>query len=190
MGVTRTRLMFRVGIVTTQDVPNARVRVTFPDRNQMSSWWLPICVPKSQNDKAYWVPDIGEQVVCMMDEHDEDGAVLGALYSTADQPPAGMTADKWHVTMKDNATFEYDRSSHALAVSLPSGGTVSITANGAAIQIDASGNINLTANGNIHLVTNSHSDSVNNIINTFNEHTHSGVQAGSSNTAAPNQQLS
>jgi hypothetical protein len=29
------------------------VRVTFPDRNQMVSWWLPIVVGKSQNDKTY-----------------------------------------------------------------------------------------------------------------------------------------
>jgi hypothetical protein len=45
--------LFRVGIVKSQDLPNCRVRVTFPDRNQMVSWWLPIVVGKSQNDKTY-----------------------------------------------------------------------------------------------------------------------------------------
>jgi phage baseplate assembly protein V len=132
--------VFRVGIVKSQDAQNARVRVTFPDRDQMTSWWLPVVTPKSQNDKAYWIPDVGEQVVCLMDEHDEDGAVLGSIYSTVDTPPVS-SADKWHLTMKDGATFEYDRSSHALAVSIPSGGTVSISANAATLQIDASGNI-------------------------------------------------
>ena len=178
--------MFRVGIVKTQDVANCRVRVTFPDRNQMTSWWLPIAVPKSQNDKAYWIPDVGEQVICLMDEHDEDGAVLGSIYSTADTPPVS-SADKWHVTMKDGATFEYDRSSHALAMSIPSGGTVSITANRATIQIDESGNINLTAAADIGLVTNSHNDSVNGIINVYNSHTHPDPQGGS--TGAPTQQM-
>ena len=74
--------MFRVGLVKQQDLQGARVRVAFPDRDQMLSYWLPILFPKTQNDKSYWVPDIGEQVVCLMDEHDEAGAVLGAIYST------------------------------------------------------------------------------------------------------------
>jgi phage baseplate assembly protein V len=126
-----------------QDVQSARVRVIFPDRNQMTSWWLPVLVAKSQNDKAYHIPDIGEQVVCFMDEHDEDGAVLGAIYSTADTTPV-QSADKWHITIKDGATFEYDRALHALALNIPNSGTVTITANGATIEIDASGNILLT----------------------------------------------
>src|SRR5207245_775026 len=117
--------MFRIGIVKSQDAQNARVRVTFPDRSQMESWWLSVVMPKSQNDKAYWIPDVGEQVVCLMDEHDEDGAVLGSIYSSVDAPPVS-SADKWHVTMKDGATFEYDRSSHAFAVALPSGGRANV----------------------------------------------------------------
>ncbi len=179
--------MFRVGIVKSQDAVNARVRVTFPDRNQMVSWWLPVVTPKSQNDKAYWIPDVGEQVVCLMDEHDEDGAVLGSIYSTVDTPPVS-SADKWHVTMKDGATFDYDRAAHAFAVSIPNGGTISLTANGATIQIDASGNIKLTAAGNITLVTSTHNDSVNGIINVYNGHTHPDPQGG--NTSAPTQQMS
>jgi phage baseplate assembly protein V len=143
--------MFRVGIVKSQDVINARVRVTFPDRNQMTSWWLPVVTPKAQNDKAYWMPDVGEQVVCLMDEHDEDGAVLGSIYSSADLPPVS-SADKWHLTMKDGAAFEYDRSSHALAVSIPNGGTVNIQANGATIQIAADGTINIANGGTINVV--------------------------------------
>ena len=178
--------MFRVAIVKSQDPQNARVRVTFPDRNQMTSWWLPVVTPKAQNDKAYWMPDVGEQVVCLMDDHDEDGAVLGSIYSTTDTPPVS-SADKWHLTMKDGATFEYDRNSHNLAVSIPRGGTVTITANGAVIQIDASGNVKLTAAGDIDLTTGAHSDSVNTMINTYNGHTHPDPQGG--NTSAPTQQM-
>jgi phage baseplate assembly protein V len=178
--------MFVVGLVKTQDAVNCRVRVTFPHRSQMQSWWLPVLVPKSQSDKAYWMPDIGEMVVCLMDEHFEDGAVLGAIYSSTDTPPAS-SPDKYHWTFKDGATFDYDRSSHALAVTLPAGGTMTIRANGATIQIDASGNINLTAAGNINLVTSTHNDSVNGIIDTYNSHTHPDPQGG--NTSAPTQQM-
>lgn len=142
--------MFRVGIVKAQDAANCRVRVTFPDRNQLTSWWLPICVPKSQDDKAYWVPDVGEQVVCMMDEHDEDGTVLGAIYSTVDLPPVA-SVDKWHISMKDGAIFEYDRAAHSLNLSLPSGAVLTVSANGAVVEIDSSGNLLLNSNAAIKL---------------------------------------
>ena len=132
--------MFRVGLVKQQDLQGARVRVAFPDRDQLLSYWLPIVFTKTQNDKGYWVPDIGEQVVCLMDEHDEAGAVLGAIYSSADTPPV-RSADKYHMSFKDGANVEYDRAAHALVVSLPNGATMSISANGASIAIDASGNV-------------------------------------------------
>ena len=133
-----------------QDAANARVRVSFPDRDQMESWWLPVIFAKTQNDKMYWIPDVGEQVVCAMDEHDEDGAVLGAIYSSVDRPPT-TSADKVHWLSKDGAVFEYDRSAHSLEVNLPDRGTVTIAANGASITIDGSGNVAVTAFGQIQL---------------------------------------
>ncbi len=134
-------MSFRVGIVKELDPANGRLRVTFPDRDQVTSWWLGVIVTKSQDDKAYHMPDIGEQVVCLMDEHEEDGAVLGAIYSTVDMPPPGMTADKLHWTFKDGASFEYDRAAHALAIALGTAGTLNITAHGSTISVDASGNV-------------------------------------------------
>jgi hypothetical protein len=65
-------------------------------------------VAKSQNDKSYHIPDMGEQVVCFMDEHDEHGAVVGSIYSQVDTTPV-QSADKWHISMKDGATFQNDR---------------------------------------------------------------------------------
>jgi phage baseplate assembly protein V len=135
--------LFRIGIVKAQDVTLGRVRVAFPDLDQMTSWWLALVVPKTQNDKAYWMPDIGEQVVCLMDEKLEDGAVLGAVYSQADSPPV-QSADKFHLSFKDGATVEYDRAAHAFAMALPAGATLSINASGATIEIDASGTVNVS----------------------------------------------
>jgi len=142
--------VFRVGIVKVQDIQNCRVRVVFPDHDQLESWWLPIVVPKTQNDKAYWIPDLGEQVVCLMDERDEDGAVLGAIYSAADLTPV-QSADKFHFSFKDGASFEYNRATHALQLSVPSGGSMTITVSGANITIDAGGDVRIAAAGQIQL---------------------------------------
>ena len=133
-----------VGIVVAQDLASGRVRVKFPDRDQMQSWWLGVLTPKTQSDKHYLLPDIGEQVTCLMDEHFEDGDVLGARFNAVDSTPV-QSADKWHVTVKDGATFEYDRAAHTLAISLPPGAAMTIQANGAEIQIDSSGNVNANA---------------------------------------------
>lgn len=143
--------MYRIGIVKAQDVINARVRVTFHDRDLLQSWWLPVVVAKTQNDKTYWIPDVGEQVVCTMDEYDEDGAVLGAIYSNADRPPVA-SADKLHFGFKDGAVFEYDRSKHSFQMIIPNTGTVTIAANGASIAIDESGNVSINAIGQLALV--------------------------------------
>ncbi len=179
---------FRVGIVQAQDPAHAKVRVVFPDYDEMISWWLPIIFFKTQNDKAYWIPDIGEQVVCLMDLRDEAGAVLGAIYSSADVPPVN-SADKFHLAFKDGAHFDYDRvahlldlffqdtteikydarthlmdlkfqdqaeltydgSQHVLNVSLPTGAAFNLTANGAQIQIDSSGNVNIKSGGLVQI---------------------------------------
>ena len=104
---------FRVGIVQQQDPAHAKVRVVFPDYDEMISWWLPVVFAKTQDDKVYWIPDIGEQVVCLMDLRDEAGAVLGAIYSSADTPPV-TSADKFYLAFKDGAHFDYDRVAHLL----------------------------------------------------------------------------
>jgi phage baseplate assembly protein gpV len=179
---------FRVGIVQAQDTAHAKVRVVFPDYDEMISSWLPVIFLKTQNDKAYWIPDIGEQVVCLMDLRDEAGAVLGAIYSSADTPPVN-SADKFYLGFKDGAHFEYDRAAHlldilfqdtteltydarvhlldlkfqdqaqltydgdehVLTVNLPNGAALNLTANGAQIQIDSSGNVVIKAAGQVQL---------------------------------------
>jgi phage baseplate assembly protein gpV len=114
---------FRLGIVKDQDVSMARVRVVFAEFDHLLSYWLPIVVPKAQNDKAYWMPDIGEQVVCLMDERDEAGVVLGAIYSKADTTPV-QSSDKLYFGFKDGAAIEYDRAVHALTLSCQDSTTI------------------------------------------------------------------
>src|SRR5882762_4085946 len=104
---------FRVGIVREQDATLAKVRVVFPDYDEVVSWWLPVVFAKTRNDKCYWLPDIGEQAVCLMDVRDEDGAVLGAIYSSEDVPPSNNAAVV-HFGFQDGASFEYDRGAHRL----------------------------------------------------------------------------
>lgn len=113
----------RLGIVQDQDTSLCRLRVTFNELDHMQSYWLPVVVPKTQNDKAYWLPDIGEQVICLMDARDEDGVVLGAIYSQVDNTPV-QSADKFHLGFKDGTAVEYDRAAHVLAANFSDSTTI------------------------------------------------------------------
>ena len=75
--------MLRFGIVSQINPVLAQARVNFGD-DDSTSFWLPVLQTKTFKDKFYSMPDIGEQVVCLMDNNSEDGVILGAIYSTAD----------------------------------------------------------------------------------------------------------
>jgi len=175
---------YRTGIVyALESVVPYRVQVQFPDRDNVISWWLPVCVPKTQNDKFFWQPDIGEQVVCLMDEHDENGCVLGSVASTVDAPQAGLTPADYLIKFEDGTTLHYNRSTHQLQITLGTGGQASITQpSGGQIQLDSSGNVEIKAAASVSLAQGSSiaSDAlalVSKLVTAFNAHTH-GVVPG------------
>ena len=148
---------FRVGIVKQQEASSGRVRVVFAEFDQMLSYWLPVVVPKTQNDKAYWLPDIGEQVVCLMDEHDEAGVVLGAIYSQPDRVPV-QSADKCHLGFKDGASIEYDRASHVLALSFNDQATIKYDGNSHLLRLAFNDNATVSYDASTHVFALSFSD--------------------------------
>lgn len=77
--------MLRFGIVTQINPLLCQARVNFGDDDSVS-YWLPVLQTKTLKDKFYSMPDINEQVACLMDENSEDGVILGAIYSNEDKP--------------------------------------------------------------------------------------------------------
>ncbi|MDW8136254.1 MAG: phage baseplate assembly protein V [Thermodesulfobacterium sp.] len=56
--------MILFGKVVAVDAKTARARVQIEDADGVVTFWLPVLHHKTQNDKHYWLPDIGEEVVC------------------------------------------------------------------------------------------------------------------------------
>lgn len=147
-GGLRTGSVHRVGQVTARDPATCRVRVTFAEADALVSGWLPVLQPKTLRDRAYWLPDLGEHVACLLDVDAEDGVVLGALYSAADPVPPidGRAPDgeAWHVGMADGTTLTYDRVAHRLAIAIPGpGAALTIQVNGP-VTVDAAADVTLT----------------------------------------------
>jgi len=141
----RTHEVYRTGLVVAQRLSPPAVRVQFPDRDNITTYWLPMVGTNTQNNKDFWIPDIGEQVVVLMDSNDEDGCVVGSVWSTVDNI-ASMSTNKRHISFSDGTVLEYDRSTHVLIVQLGAGGSATVsTPTGSHFNLDAPGNANVVA---------------------------------------------
>ena len=56
----------RIGVVSSVDAAAGTARVAFTDLDNTVSQDLRILTRGSKHDKDYWIPDIDEQVVCLM----------------------------------------------------------------------------------------------------------------------------
>lgn len=104
----------RFGIVSQINPVLAQARVNFGD-DDSTSFWLPILQTKTLKDKFYSIPDVGEQVACLMDENSEDGVILGAIYSTEDVPV--VTSEKQiSLNLENNALINIDKETNTLTI--------------------------------------------------------------------------
>lgn len=117
--------MYRRGIVSEVDGASHRVRVTFPDRDSVTSGWLDVLVRATHVAKDYDLPALGDQVAVLFDERDEAGCVLGAIYSGVDKPPTTDPLTR-ALYFGDGGFVEYDPAAHTLRVGLPAGGQIEL----------------------------------------------------------------
>lgn len=109
-GVTR-----QTGTVSAVDADTVKARVRLPECDNMRTNWLNVLQRNTQNNKDYWLPDVGEQVEVLLDANGEDGTILGAVYSDVDKPPF---SDKnlRGTRYADGAEFTYNRKTHTLTI--------------------------------------------------------------------------
>lgn len=204
------------GTVVARDPDKHKVRVQFPDHDNMVSDWLPVGVQKSLGDFDYWLPDLQTQVACLMDENYEFGVVVCAIYSDADLPPIS-NPDLFYKQFKDGTNIQYDRAAHKLSanvqgdVELTTTGTVTSDSQGLTTIKAAAGivlqapSINMasyngtagagTINGTLHVTGNITGDAeVRDSVRTmsgdraiYNGHTHPENGEGGGTTNQPNQ---
>jgi len=108
--------LVRVGVVTQVYPEKGSVRVMLPDADEEVSYELPVLVRKTLRDKDYWLPDVGEHVVCVfLPIGVEQGFVIGAFYSEKDKVPIS-SKDVKMVEFEDGAYAKYNRKEKKLKV--------------------------------------------------------------------------
>ncbi|MES9901126.1 MAG: phage baseplate assembly protein V [Sedimenticola sp.] len=158
--------LIRPGTIAEVDCTAARVRVTAGD---LLTGWLPWLTARAGADRSWWAPTVGEQVLLLCPGgNPAQGYALPGLYQTA-FPPTAADADIHRTTYHDGAAVEYDTATARMAITLPAGGTLSITADGG---LDIIGDVTVTG------------DVIANGIS-LKHHTHGGVITGGATTNEP-----
>ncbi len=152
--------IIRVGRVSSINPNMATARVVF-EAQGIVSYDLPVLQHQTLKNKDYYMPDIGEHVVCLfLPTGNAEGFILGAIYSDEDRPPVN-SQDKRVIQFEDGTQIEYNRSSHTLT-------------------INAVGPINIVADGNVNITGDVVADGI-----SLKTHVHSDVMSGLSDTGPP-----
>ncbi|BBD08452.1 phage baseplate assembly protein V [Desulfovibrio ferrophilus] len=104
------------GTVEEADYPAARVRVRM---GKALSAWLPWLTQRAGNDRSWWAPSIGEQVVVLSPSGEcAQGVILGSIYQ-AKYPAPAVSPHINRRVYSDGAVIDYDTESHRLHALIP-----------------------------------------------------------------------
>jgi phage baseplate assembly protein V len=110
--------IIRIGEVSSIDPVKGTARVAFDDEDRMVSYDLPVIQRNTLENHDYWMPDIGEDVLCVfLPTGSEDGFILGSFYADEIRPPAN-TENIRMVEFADGTKVSYDRESHELKATI------------------------------------------------------------------------
>ena len=112
------RQLVREGVVSEVYPERHSCRVTFADKSALVSAELPVLIPFALENKAYMMPDVGDEVICLFSTNADQtgtGWIIGARYHDKAQPTVA-DINKTRLDFKDGTYLEYDRAKHELRV--------------------------------------------------------------------------
>lgn len=116
----------RIGTIAEADHAAARVRVAI---GEILTGWLPWLAHRAGGDRAWWAPEVGEQVLVVSPGGDlAQGIVCPSLYSATSPAPAD-SPDIRREVYGDGLVIEHDRAAKVTRINaLDSGGTLVLEA--------------------------------------------------------------
>ncbi|WP_052465012.1 phage baseplate assembly protein V [Geoalkalibacter subterraneus] len=131
--------LLRVGTVAELDAPAAKVRVK---SGNLLTTWLPWLTRRASNDRDWWAPEVGEQVLLLAPCGDlAQGLVLPAIYQAA-HPANGDRETVRRIDFADGGFVQYDRAAGQLHINT-AGQTL----------IDVGGNADINVAGKTTLIS-------------------------------------
>lgn len=116
----RLENILRRGRVAQVQTSPPRVRVALGD--DVVTKWLPWFATRAGDDRTWWTPSVGEQVLVLSESgNTANGVVLMGMYQDA-HPPADDDAAISSIVWSDGARVSYDKSTGTLETTLPTAG--------------------------------------------------------------------
>lgn len=138
----RSQAVIKIGEVSSVDPAKATARVVFDDDESLVSGELQILQLNSLMNKGYWLPDVGEDVVCLfMGTGLEEGFILGATYA-GDVIPPENDQDIRETKFKDGNFIFYNRRDHVLSIKV---NDVTVVVKPESVEVKTSGVVNVEA---------------------------------------------
>lgn len=111
----------QLGVVSSVDKKKGTARVYFEDRDDLVSFDFPVIVRNTMKIKDYWMPDVDEQVLCLISACDNSrGFIIGSPYSEADKPISAIHdsgKNKRGLYIDENNYIEWDGDNHQFVIS-------------------------------------------------------------------------
>lgn len=104
--------MIKVGIISSVNAKTGTARVLFPDRGESVSGDIAIVVPFTLSAQAYYMPDVGERVVCIFDDNNT-GFILGSFFSE-NRLPNNPNKNNVYVDFGDGTLIQYNKEKKVL----------------------------------------------------------------------------
>lgn len=128
------RGMVRVGTVSATNPGAMAARVKFDEKDGTISPELPVLTTGSGGNKMYWMPDVGDEVVCLFASNDKNfttGWIVGG-YFTQKHPPNAASQDVRRIDFGDGSYIEFNRATGGLSINCNG----PVTINGATINLN------------------------------------------------------
>lgn len=171
--------VMRRGIVESVNAANYTVRCTLQPDETLTGWCPVQSVAVGNGWGIVALPAVGTQVLLGAEEGDGGNyAILGALYSLADAPPAAP-AGEWWLVHTSGAKVKLMNTGH-MSIEDSAGTKLELTADGNAVLTG-----NLLVSGDIRDNYGSNGNTVAAMRTIYNGHTHPDAQGGT--TGTPNQ---
>ncbi|MBR4153362.1 MAG: phage baseplate assembly protein V [Selenomonadaceae bacterium] len=110
--------IIRYGVISSVNPEICAARVTFEDKDNLVSAELPILQSACANNQFYSLPDVGDNVVCLVTSNDPNGMsgfIIGSFYTEKNLPPAQIQEISC-IRFGDGTEIKYDRESHELSI--------------------------------------------------------------------------
>lgn len=119
----RVSNLIQIAAIVEADYFHAKVKVKMGD---IITHWLPWLTVRAHDNKTWWAPEVGEQVLLLAPSGElAQAVVLPAIYS-AHHVPAHQDVDIHEVTYKDGSILRYDRKAHILTGNVNADGRIEL----------------------------------------------------------------